>query len=85
MGTCFNMPLSMSCIRACLTGSFKWYDTGIGLCLALGTASCFRWIYVGLQDMAGNCSSVLNAELANCSSNHFSDSPHFLCLLERWG
>ena len=34
--------------------------------------------------MAGNCPSVLNAELANCSSNDFfSDSPHFLCLLER--
>ena len=78
------MLLSMSCIRACLTGSFKWYGTGIGLCLALGTAFCFSWICAGLPDMAGNCPSVLNAELANCSSNHFFlDSPHFLCLLER--
>ena len=36
------ISLSISFQRDYLTGSLKWKDTGIGLCLALGTAPSLR-------------------------------------------
>ena len=44
-GTGVMIPLRTSSQRACFTGSLKWKGTGIGLCLALGVAPSFRYMW----------------------------------------
>ena len=69
-GTGVMIPLFMSSKRACLTGSLKWNGTGIGLCLALGTAPSFRWIWAAGPDIGGNSPFFLKDVLAKCSKSH---------------
>ena len=67
-GTGVMIPLFTSSQRACLTGSLKW--NWIGLCLALGTAPSFRWIWAARPDIGGNSPFFLKDVLVKCYKSH---------------
>ena len=69
-GTGVMIPLFTSSQRAYLTSSLKWNGRGIGLCLALGTAPSFRWIWEAALDIGGNFPFFLKDLLAMCCNSH---------------
>ena len=83
-GTGVMIPLFTSSQTACLTGSLKWNGTGIGLCLVLGTAPSFRWIWAAGPDIGGNSLFFLKDILAKCCKSH-SLSLGMFCSVGRKG
>ena len=80
-GTGVMIPLFTSSQRAYLTGSLRREGTGIGLCLALGTASSLRWIWAAGPDIGGNSLLFLNAVSAKCSKSQLLSK----CFVLLWG
>ena len=69
-GTSVMIPLFTSSQRACHACSLKWYDTGIGLCPALGIKHSLRWMQAGWPGIEGNFPRLLKTVEENWFNNH---------------
>ena len=68
METGSRIPLSMSLSNMALTSALKWCGTGIGVCVAYGTASGFKKSLHGGGSEGKGTSVLLNILLANAST-----------------
>ena len=64
------IPHFMLLSSPCFTASFQWKGTGMGICLAYGSAFELRWMCASGAFISGNGMLWLNVVLLNWSSKY---------------